>query len=65
MSAVAAPPGVRRVEHIMGMPIVVDVRDESVDEAVLDRMFDWFRRVDATFSTYKDDSEISRLGRGE
>ena len=65
MSAVAAPPGVRRVEHIMGMPIVVDVRDESVDEAALDRMFEWLRRVDATFSTYKDDSEISRLGRGE
>jgi len=49
----------------MGLPIVVDVRDDEVDESVLDGMFDWFRRVDATFSTYKDDSEISRLGRGE
>ena len=49
----------------MGMPIVVDVRDEVVDDAVLDEMFDWLRWVDATFSTYKDDSEISRLNRGE
>jgi thiamine biosynthesis lipoprotein len=62
---IAALPGVRRVEHLMGMPIVVDVRDEDVDECVLDAMYDWLRWVDATFSTYKDDSEISRLNRGE
>jgi thiamine biosynthesis lipoprotein len=61
----ATLPGARRVEQIMGMPIVVDVRDEQVDDAVLDGVFDWFRWVDATFSTYKDDSEISRLNRGE
>jgi thiamine biosynthesis lipoprotein len=50
-----------RVEHIMGMPIVVEVRDGDVPEDV----FDWFRTVDATFSTYRDDSEISRMRRGE
>jgi FAD:protein FMN transferase len=61
----ATLPGIRRVEHVMGMPIVVDVRDESVGDGVLDSMFDWLRWVDATFSTYKDDSEISRLNRGE
>jgi thiamine biosynthesis lipoprotein len=61
----ASLPGICRVEHIMGMPIVVDVRDELVDDAVLDGLFDWLRWVDATFSTYKDDSEISRLNRGE
>jgi thiamine biosynthesis lipoprotein len=49
----------------MGMPIVVDLRDDAVDEQVLDRLFDWLRLVDATFSTYKEDSEISRLNRGE
>jgi thiamine biosynthesis lipoprotein len=49
----------------MGMPVVVDVRDEEVDEIVLERMFDWLRFADATFSTYKEDSEISRLNRGE
>ena len=54
-----------RVEHIMGMPVVVDVRDDDVDDDVLDRIFDWLRTVDAIFSTYKDDSEISRLNRGE
>ena len=50
-----------RVEHVMGMPIVVEVRDGEVPEA----LFDWLRQVDETFSTYKDGSEISRLRRGE
>jgi FAD:protein FMN transferase len=50
-----------RVEHVMGMPIVVAVRDGDVP----DEVFDWFRHVDATFSTYRDDSEISRIRRGE
>ena len=49
----------------MGMPIVVDVRDPDIDDAALDRMFDWLRSVDATFSTYKDDSEVTRINRGE
>jgi FAD:protein FMN transferase len=49
----------------MGMPVVVDIRDEVGDSDVLERMFDWLRFADATFSTYKDDSEISRLNRGE
>jgi thiamine biosynthesis lipoprotein len=57
-------PGVRRVEDIMGMPIVADVRDE-VDDAVLDAVFAWLRDVDETFSTYKATSEISRLNRDE
>jgi FAD:protein FMN transferase len=56
--------GVTRVEYIMGMPIVVDVRDVD-DAAALDPIFDWFARVDRTFSTYREDSEISRLNRGE
>jgi FAD:protein FMN transferase len=59
-----APPGTRRVEQIMGLPIVLDIRDD-VDASVPERVFDWFRWVDATFSTYRDDSEINRLDRGE
>jgi thiamine biosynthesis lipoprotein len=53
------------VEHVMGMPIVVDVRDDDIDTEDLDRMFAWLRWVDATFSTYREDSEICRLDRGE
>lgn len=58
-------PGARRVEHVMGMPIVIDLRDDGAGDAALDRAFDEFRAVDARFSTYRDDSEIMRINRGE
>jgi thiamine biosynthesis lipoprotein len=54
-----------RVEHVMGMPVIVDVRDDEAPSGALDEVFAWLHRVDATFSTYKPDSEISRLNRGE
>jgi len=52
-----------RVEHVMGMPVRVDVRDPA--PVAPDGVFAWLRFVDATFSTYRPESEISRLGRGE
>jgi thiamine biosynthesis lipoprotein len=52
------------VEQVMGMPVVVDVRD-AVPESALDEVFEWFHEVDARFSPYRADSEVSRLGRGE
>jgi thiamine biosynthesis lipoprotein len=58
-----ALPGVRRVEQIMGMPIVVDVRDE-VDDEIVDAVFAWFDEVDRRFSTFKPDSEVSRIAAG-
>jgi len=67
MTATASPtlPGVCRVEQIMGLPVVVDVRDDSEAGAAVGRLFEWLRWVDATFSTFKEDSEISRINRGE
>jgi FAD:protein FMN transferase len=56
---------VRRVEHVMGMPVAVDVRDPGADPAAPGRVFAWLHFVDATFSTYEPGSEISRLNRGE
>lgn len=63
--AAGTMPALDRVEHIMGMPIGIDVRDADTDPAALDRAFDFLRWVDATFSTYQPDSEIERLNRGE
>jgi FAD:protein FMN transferase len=48
----------------MGMPIVLDLRDE-IEPAAAEAMWDALRHADAVFSTYKDDSDISRLNRGE
>jgi FAD:protein FMN transferase len=50
------------VRQVMGMPIGIDVREEGVD---VEPAFAWLREVDAVFSTYREDSEISRLDRGE
>jgi len=63
--AVHELPGIRRVEQIMGLPVVVDVRDDDEAGPALDQLFDWLRWVDATFSTFKEDSEISRINRGD
>ncbi len=53
----------RRAERrsIMGMPVAV----LGAERAATERVFAWLRAVDARFSTYRRDSEISRLGRGE
>jgi thiamine biosynthesis lipoprotein len=59
----------RRVEHVMGMPISLAMRGRHADstagrdawQAVVDEL----RWIDQTFSTYRDDSLVSRLGRGE
>jgi thiamine biosynthesis lipoprotein len=49
----------------MGTVISVDGRDAGVTWGALDEVFAWLRRVDETFSTYKTNSQISRLARGE
>lgn len=50
--------------EIMGMPIVVEIRDEVTPE-FFEKVFDYFRQVDEQFSPYKDSSEVSRFNRGE
>jgi thiamine biosynthesis lipoprotein len=54
----------RAVEHIMGMPITLDIPDTD-DEIIFNKAFDKFRKIDSRFSPYKDDSELSRFLRGE
>jgi len=49
----------------MGMPVVIDLAGPRVDGIVVEGVVAWLHRVDAVFSTYRDDSQISRLNRGE
>jgi hypothetical protein len=48
----------------MGLPVTIDVRDDGIPDAAVAAAFDWLRWVDATFSTYRENSEIARLNRG-
>lgn len=47
----------------MGMPITVEIVD-TASEALFATVFDYFTAVDKRYSTYKSDSEISRINRG-
>lgn len=49
----------------MGMPITVEIVDADAVETALDAVFEYFLSVDSTFSTYRADSEISKINRGE
>jgi thiamine biosynthesis lipoprotein len=53
-----------RAEPMWGTVITVDVRDH-LNPQDLDEVFAWFVRIDQLFSTWRTDSEMSRLGRGE
>ncbi|MEU1474250.1 FAD:protein FMN transferase [Streptomyces sp. NPDC005760] len=54
-----------RVEHVMSFPVSLRVDDEDVPESAADAVFAWLREVDARFSPFKEDSEVSRYDRGE
>jgi thiamine biosynthesis lipoprotein len=49
----------------MGTAVGIDVRDPDVRDAIVDEAFGRFRAIDARFSTFHADSEVSRYGRGE
>jgi FAD:protein FMN transferase len=46
------------VEHVMGIPVGIDVRD-AIDPGAIEAAFDHLRWVDATFSTYRPDSAVN------
>lgn len=64
MTTATAHP-VRHVEHCMGTVFSVDVRSPGVAMSAIVDVVAWLHHVDATFSTYRPDSVISALGRGE
>ena len=53
-----------RVVEQWGTVINIDVRDH-VDERAIDACVAWFARVDDLFSTWRADTEIMRIARGE
>ncbi|MFF3949032.1 FAD:protein FMN transferase [Streptomyces sp. NPDC001902] len=59
--------GLHHVEHVMGTVFSFDVRDRATCAVrdALDRAVRHLHTVDAVFSTYRPDSAVSRLGRGE
>jgi thiamine biosynthesis lipoprotein len=50
---------------IMGMPITVEIVDGSATVESILKIFDYFKFIDEKFSTYKTNSEISKINRSE
>ena len=57
--------GLRRVESVMGTTVSVHILTPGIEPSVLDAVFDQLRDIDARFSPFREDSEITRLARGE
>jgi len=55
----------KQTQIIMGMPITIEIADENATEDIFKTVFGYFAYVDETFSTYKTNSEIMRINRGE
>ena len=53
----------RETRHIMGMPVIIEIVGGTYE--ALAAVFDYFSAVDARFSTYKPESEIMKVNRGE
>lgn len=53
----------KRTELIMGMPITLEIVG-SKNKRMFDKIFAYFRAVDARYSPYKKDSELSQINRG-
>src|SRR5580658_6381045 len=64
----ARPGRLRHAEHVMGTVVSFDVPawagQEPAGEPVLGQVVAWLHWVDATFSPFRDDSDVSRFGRG-
>ncbi|MFI9613830.1 FAD:protein FMN transferase [Streptomyces sp. NPDC052023] len=62
-----APAAVRRAEEAMGTVFSFDVRggDPRAVRTALETAVAGLHRIDAVFSTYREDSQVSRLARGE
>lgn len=48
----------------MGMPVSIQIVDTKASEKDIAEVFSYLRHIDAIFSTYKKDSEISKISRG-
>ena len=49
----------------MGMTAIINVIDISVTQEDINEVFSYFHFIDKKFSTYKENSEISQINRGE
>jgi thiamine biosynthesis lipoprotein len=66
---VTRPAATRRVVQVMGLPVTLALRGRHRDDPAADRVWQQvvlsLQEADRVFSTYRADSEVSRINRGE
>lgn len=55
----------KQTRLLMGMPVTVEIVGDAVDIEIFERIYAFFEFVDATFSPFKETSEVTRVNRGE
>ena len=55
----------KETRMLMGMPVTIEIADRDPNPEHVEKAFSYFEYVDKKFSTYKPESEISRINRGE
>jgi thiamine biosynthesis lipoprotein len=55
----------KQTKILMGMPITVEIIGSPLTDGIFDTVFGYFAYIDETFSTYKANSEIMHINRGE
>lgn len=65
MTAAATSPRTVHVEHCMGTAFTIDIREQGRWDAAVAEAVRWLHHVDAVFSTYRPDSDLSRIRRGQ
>lgn len=53
----------KQTKLIMGMPITIEITGD-IGSQIFDEVFSYFESIDARYSTYKKNSEISKINRG-
>lgn len=48
----------------MNMPVIIDIPDET-NPLIFQTLFEYFRRIDDTFSPFKETSEVSKFNAGK
>jgi thiamine biosynthesis lipoprotein len=55
----------KQTKIMMDMPITVEIIDAFLTKEIFDKVFSYFEYIDNTFSTYKNESEISLINQGK
>lgn len=55
----------KQIQIIMGTPVAVEIVDKEAKQELFDEVFSYFKYVDQKFSTYKEDSEITKINKGQ